>query len=74
LGSAFVYLREIVDREGAMSDYSFKTAVIQKTVRIMPVGKNGPTDQPVGSLRFKMRIRKPISEALRFYREKNEIN
>ena len=71
LGTAHVYLREIIDREAI--DTGFKTSVIQKTVRIMPAGK-GNSDQPIGSLRFKMRIRKPISEAIRFYREKNEIS
>lgn len=52
---------------------SYKTPVIQKTVRILPANKAN-SDQPIGTLRFKMRIRKPISEAMRFYREKNEIS
>jgi hypothetical protein len=41
-------------------------------VRILPANKAN-SDTPIGTLRFKMRIRKPISEAMRFYREKNEI-
>jgi hypothetical protein len=34
-------------------------------------GKGG--DQLIGNLRFKMRMRKPIGEAARYFREKNEI-
>jgi len=48
---------------------AWRTPVVQKTVRIM--GARG--DQLIGNLRFKMRMRKPISEAARYFREKNEI-
>ena len=35
---------------------------------------NEPTNsRPIGVLKFKMRLRKPITEAMRFYRERNEI-
>lgn len=51
---------------------SFKTPVIQKTMRIFAARSNNQ-EQPIGSIRFKMRMRKPISEAIRFYREKTEI-
>lgn len=27
----------------------------------------------IGNMRFKMRMRKPVSEAIRYFREKNEI-
>lgn len=30
-------------------------------------------EQPIGSLKFKMRMRKPVSEAVRYFRDKNEI-
>lgn len=67
-----MFLRDIIDRESAMTELSYKTPVIQKEVRIMPALKKN-SDQPIGMLRVKLRIRKPISEALRFYREKNEL-
>lgn len=72
LGRAEVLLREIVERETVMQELSIKPPLIQKTVRIF--GARGNSDEPIGSLRFKMRMRKPISEAIRFYRERNEIN
>jgi len=68
-----VFLREIVDRETALSELAYKTPMIQKTVRIMPAGKMN-SDTPVGSIRLKMRMRKPISETLRLFRDKNEIS
>lgn len=52
---------------------SFKTPVIQKTMRVFAAGKANSMEQPIGSLRFKMRMRKPISEAIRYYRERSEI-
>jgi hypothetical protein len=72
LGHAEIFLREIVERETALQDLSYKTPVIQKTIRIF-AAKGSNTDQPIGSIRYKMRMRRPISEAIRFYREKNEI-
>ena len=66
IGSAEVFLREVVEREVAGDP---RPPVIQKTVRVMSVAGN----VPIGSLRFKMRMRRPISEAVRYFREKNEI-
>jgi hypothetical protein len=71
LGHAEIFLRELLERETAIQDASFKTPVIQKTVRIF--GSKGGVETPLGSLRFKMRMRKPVSEAVRYFREKNEI-
>jgi protein fantom len=73
LGHAEVFLRELIDREVASQDAAFRTPVIQKTVRIMGVPKNGQEPEAIGSLRFKMRMRRPVSEAARYFREKNEI-
>mmetsp|Transcript_32115 Transcript_32115/g.31434 ORF Transcript_32115/g.31434 Transcript_32115/m.31434 type:complete len:145 (-) Transcript_32115:316-750(-) len=73
LGESSVFLREIIDRETALSELSSKTQLIEHTVRIMPAGKAN-SDKPIGNFRFKMRLRKPISEIMRFYRDKNEIN
>jgi len=67
LGHAEVFLREIIERETAVQDVNFKAPVLQKTVRVFAA--KGNPDISVGSLRFKMRMRKPISEAMRFYRD-----
>lgn len=69
LGRAEINLRELVEREVGVQDAAWRTPVVQKTVRIM--GARG--DQLIGNLRFKMRMRKPISEAARYFRERNEI-
>jgi hypothetical protein len=42
-------------------------------VRIFGAGSSKAATQMIGNLRFKMRMRKPISEAARYFREKNEI-
>ena len=69
LGRAEINLRELIDREVAIQDVAWRTPVVQKTVRLM--GIRG--DQMIGNLKFKMRMRKPISEAARYFRERSEI-
>jgi First C2 domain of RPGR-interacting protein 1 len=71
LGHAEINLRELIERETAVHDAAWRTPVVQKTVRVF--GANKGVDQMIGNLRFKMRMRKPISEAARYFREKNEI-
>jgi hypothetical protein len=43
------------------------------TSRENPQGIPDFRARSLGKLKFKMRLRKPISEALRFYRDQNEI-
>jgi hypothetical protein len=69
LGRAEINLREMVEREVAVHDAAWRTPVVQKTVRVM--GVRG--DQMIGNIKFKMRMRKPISEAARYFRERSEI-
>lgn len=61
---------------------NLKTPVIQRWARVFPVSfsaTKGSTavlnDQtrPLGVIKFKMRLRKPIQQAMRYYREQNEI-
>lgn len=73
LGHTEIHLREIIERETIAQEMSFKTPVIQKTMRVFAAGKANSMEQPIGSLRFKIRMRKPISEAIRYYRERSEI-
>ncbi len=70
LGKATINLKELIERETAVQSAGFKTPVVQRTVRVF----GGNSDIGVGMLRFKMRMRRPISEAMRFFREKNEID
>ena len=69
LGRAEINLREMVEREVAVHDAAWRTPVVQKTIRVM--GVRG--DQMIGNIKFKMRMRKPISEAARYFRERSEI-
>lgn len=69
LGHAEIALREIIEREHAVQEASGKTPIIERSVRII----GAKTDQFIGALRFKMRMRRPIQEAIRYYRQLNEI-
>jgi First C2 domain of RPGR-interacting protein 1 len=73
LGHSEIHLRELIDRETAVQDYSMKTPVLQKTVRVFGSKRTGTGEQPLGSLRFKMRMRKPIGEVVRTMREMNAV-
>jgi len=74
LGYAEIFLKDLIERETAVQDASFKTPIIQKTVRILSA-KNvkGGQDTIIGSLKFKMRMRRPVGESVRYFREKNEV-
>lgn len=40
IGHAEIFLREVIERETAVSELAFKTPVIQKTIRILPLNGN----------------------------------
>ena len=69
LGHCRVLLRELIERERPIQDISSKTPVIEKTVRVI-----GKGDVHVGNVKIKMRMRKPLSQAVRYFREKNELD
>jgi hypothetical protein len=52
-------------------DASNRTPVIEKTLRIMGIKDDSVV---VGTIKLKMRMRKPLSQAVRYFREKNEID
>jgi hypothetical protein len=58
-----------------MSAETFKTPFIKDIVRIYPfAGSSGAHGQPrpLGQVNFKMQLRKPVQETLRFFRERTE--
>jgi hypothetical protein len=73
LGQATVQLRELWERETALQEASGKSPVITQTVRVIANGLGGAQNVTVGNLQVKLRMRKPLTEAARFFREKNEI-
>ena len=81
LGRAEFSLRELVEAEGQVHESNYRTPTLDKFVEIYPVITSRENPQGIadnrarslGKLKFKMRLRKPISEALRFYRDQNEI-
>lgn len=74
LGHAEVFLRELIERETPMQEANYKTPVITKPIRIFAARHtNTNTEQHLGVLKLKMRLRRPVGEAVRYFREKNEI-
>jgi len=80
VGRAEVLLRELVKRESV--DINMKTPLVQKWARVFPVIQNSldeqgviaPQSTPLGIVKYKMRLRKPIQEVWRYHREKTEID
>jgi hypothetical protein len=52
-------------------DANNRTPVIEKTLRVMGLKDDSVI---VGTIKLKMRMRKPLSQAVRYFREKNEID
>lgn len=71
MGRAEVMLKELVEREVASGEALSKAPLIQRWAQVFPVGSN--ESQPLGTIKYKMRLRKPIGEQMRFFREKAEI-
>ena len=67
---ASIPLKELLTRAGAISELNTKTGVIESMV-VLVSNFDGKTS--IGSQNYKMRMRNPLSEAMRWYREKEEI-
>ena len=77
LGTAEVHLRDLWERETAMQEATGKSPVVQQSVRVMalrPTATGETTTVAVGKVTIKMRMRRPLQEASRFMRQKNEID
>jgi hypothetical protein len=62
-------LRELIEQENGGS--GIKSGTINSVVHIYSLRSK---DISVGLIKYKCRMRKPISEALRWFRERNELN
>ena len=69
LGRCEVLLRDLIEREVVHADS--KTPLIQQWAKVYAIGQE--KNQPIGTIKYKMRLRKPIHESMRYFREKNEI-
>jgi protein fantom len=67
---AQIPLNELLTRVGAISELNTKTGIVDSMV-VLVSNFDGKTS--IGSQNFKMRMRHPLSEAMRWYREKEEI-
>jgi hypothetical protein len=67
LGKCEIMLRELIEREAAHVES--KTPLIQNWVKVFA----GTDQRPIGTIKYKMRLRKPIQESMRYFREKAEI-
>ena len=82
VGRAEIMLKELIESELVTESINAKTPVIQRWARVFPIafpvnksstGVLNEQMRPLGVIKFKMRLRKPIQQAMRFYREQNEL-
>jgi len=69
MGHCEIMLRDLIEREA--THISSKTPLIQKFENVFATGVNGKVI--IGTIKYKMRLRKPIKESMRYYQEKQEI-
>ena len=82
LGRCDILLKPLIEQEVAGLSANGSGCLIQTWAKIYPVafsvndkaGSQLEAARPLGVVKYKMRLRKPIQEAMRFYRETNEIN
>lgn len=72
MGRGEVLLKELIEREVANADWAGKTPLIERRALILPIGEQNP--KPMGTVKYKMRLRKPIREQFRFHQERAEID
>ena len=70
VGRAEILLKELIESEVVAADVNLKTPIIQRWARVYPVsfpaGRGNQTGvlneqmKPLGVIKFKMRLRKPI--------------
>ena len=70
IGFANITLREIVERDYDTMD-GMKTPVISGIINI---SSSADPSLRIGVIKYKMRMRKTLNEALKWFREKNELN
>mgnify|MGYP003896148253 CR=1 FL=1 len=82
LGRAEIPLKELIESEVMIENVEMKPPVIQRWATVFPIsfpanksatGVINEQMKPLGQLKFKMRLRKPISQTWRYYREQAEI-
>jgi hypothetical protein len=70
IGFANIALRELIERDYDTLD-GMKTPII---TGIININSSANPSLRIGSIKYKMRMRKSLNEALRWFREKNELN
>ena len=70
IGFANIVLRELIERDYDTPD-GMKSPVI---TGIININSSANPALRIGSLKYKMRMRKSLNEALRWFREKNDLN
>ena len=69
-GEGRIPLKELLERAGPMSETSNRTSIIEAAAPVVSVSDQKTS---IGVIRYKLRMRLPLSEALRWYREKQEV-
>ena len=70
IGFANIVLRELIERDYDTAD-GMKSPIITGIINIM---SSANPALRIGSIKYKMRMRKSLNEALRWFREKNDLN
>ena len=82
IGRAEILLKELIESEFVSNEISAKPAVIQRWANVYPLslpvnasntGSIQNQMKPLAVIKFKMRLRKPIQQAMRFFREETEL-
>ena len=78
VGRAEILLKQLIESELSSLNPNMRTPVIQNWARVYPVsfpanksstGVLNEQMKPLGLIKFKMRLRKPIQEQMRYFRE-----
>ena len=67
IGRAEIMLRDLIDQEIVTSSLNSKTPVIQRWAKVF--APQSDDQQPLGVIKYKMRLRKPIQNIMRHFRE-----
>ena len=71
IGTCKILLRDLIDQEEVTAAAGYRTKSISSMVNIQSLRDENLV---IGVLRFKMKMRKSISEALKWFREKEELS
>ena len=83
MGRAEILLKELIESEIVGASLNAKTPLIQRWANVYPLAFAGVKPEssaimdenmaPLGTIKYKMRLRKPIQQAMRYFKEQTEV-